>query len=77
MTTIMQGWNFMRSFRLVLGLAILVQGIVAKDTVTILLGIFLGGLAIANAGCQGNCALNPRSGGASSRARTELPENKN
>jgi len=49
--------------RLVLGTAILVQGIVAKDTITIILGVTFAGMAVANIGCcgGGGCAVNTRS----------------
>ena len=46
MKTILQGWNIMRALRLVIGTAILVQGIVSKETMTILLGGLFGGLAL-------------------------------
>jgi hypothetical protein len=63
MKTILQGWHFMRILRLVLAVGILAQGIIAKDTVTILLGVVFGGMAIANIGCCGpaGCAVNQRS----------------
>jgi hypothetical protein len=63
MKTILQGWNFMRMLRLVLGIAILVQGIVARDTITIILGLVFGGMAVVNVGCcgAGGCAINTRS----------------
>lgn len=63
MKTILRGWNFMRMLRLVLGIAILVQGIVARDAVTIILGAAFGGMAVANVGCcgAGGCAINTRS----------------
>lgn len=59
MKNILQGWNIMRALRLVIGTAILVQGIVSKDTMTILLGGLFGGLAVANVGCCGSntCAI--------------------
>ncbi len=62
MKAILAGWNFMRLLRLVLGLAILVQGIVAKEVTTIILGIVFGGMALANIGCCGSngCAVNYR-----------------
>lgn len=64
MKTIVQGWNFMRLLRLVLGVAILVQGILAKDTVTIVLGVIIGGTAIAKIGCCGadGCTINSAAG---------------
>ena len=63
MKAILNGWNFIRLLRLVLGVAILVQGIVAKDTTTILLGAAFGGMGLANIGCCGpnGCAVNTRS----------------
>jgi hypothetical protein len=63
MKTILQGWHFMRILRLVLALGILAQGIIARDAVTIILGVVFGGMAIANIGCCGTagCAINQRS----------------
>ena len=63
MTAITQGWNFMRILRLILGIAILVQGIVAKDTMAMVLGVVFGGMAVANIGCcgAGGCAVPKRS----------------
>ena len=63
MKAILQGWNFMRILRLGLGIAILVQGIVAKETMTMVLGVIFGGMALANIGCCGTsgCAINNRS----------------
>lgn len=40
MKTILQGWKIMRILRLILGTSIMVQGIVARDTITIILGGF-------------------------------------
>jgi len=52
----------MRFIRLALGIAILAQGIIARDTVTILLGLAFTGMAFANIGCCGSngCAVNTR-----------------
>ena len=63
MKAIIQGWNFLRILRLGLGIAILVQGIVAKETMTMVLGVIFGGMALANIGCCGTngCAVNSRS----------------
>ena len=63
MKVILQGWNFMRILRLGLGIAILVQGIVAKETMTMVLGVIFGGMALANIGCcsTNGCAINSRS----------------
>ena len=62
MKAILQRWNFMRILRLGLGIAILVQGIVAKETMTMVLGVIFGGMALANIGCCGTngCAINNR-----------------
>lgn len=62
MKAITQGWNFIRILRLVLGAAIMVQGIVARDTITIILGVAFAGMAVANIGCcgAGCCAVNTR-----------------
>ena len=58
--TVLQGWHFMRILRLELAIGILAQGIAARDTVTIILGVVFGGMAIANIGCcgTGGCANN-------------------
>ena len=63
MKRILQGWHFMRILRLVLALIIVAQGIAARDTVMIVLGVLFGGMAIANIGCcgVGGCAVNQRS----------------
>lgn len=62
MKTILQGWNFMRIIRLVLGLAILVQGIVENNTIIIILGAAFAGMAVTNRNCCGayGCAVNYR-----------------
>ena len=63
MKTVLQGWNFMRILRLVLALAILTQGIIARDSMAIILGVVFGGMAAANIGCcgAGGCAVNQHS----------------
>ena len=62
MRAILQGWNFMRILRLGLGIAIIIQGVVAKETMTIVLGAIFGGMALANIGCCGTngCAISSR-----------------
>ncbi len=62
MKSILQQWNFMRALRLVLGVAILIQGIVGKDATTIVLGVLFAGMAVANVGCcgSGGCAVPTR-----------------
>lgn len=63
MKAILQRWNFMRLLRLVLGVAILAQGVVAKDAITIGLGAAFAGMGLANVGCcsSNNCSINTRS----------------
>ena len=56
MKGITTGWNVVRLIRLVLGVAILVQGIIANNITSILVGAILGGMAIANIGCCGASA---------------------
>ena len=62
MRAILQGWNFIRILRLGLGIAVIIQGIVAKETTTIVFGTIFGGMALANIGCCGTngCAVNSR-----------------
>lgn len=52
--TIFSNWNFMRFFRLGLGLAILVQAIMAKDMVFAIVGLLFTALPILNIGCCGS-----------------------
>jgi cytochrome c oxidase assembly protein Cox11 len=62
MKAIIQNWNFIRLLRLVLGVAILVQGIIIKDVSTILLGIVFAAMPVFNIGCCGTngCAVNTK-----------------
>jgi hypothetical protein len=53
MTILTRGWNVMRVIRLVLGLIILVQGIMARDAMYGFFGVFLTFLALVNVGCCG------------------------
>lgn len=53
MKTYLQNWNFIRAVRLVLGIVILVQGIMAKEYMYGMAGLLLSGMAIANIGCCG------------------------
>jgi len=59
MRSILQHWNLMRILRLVIGIALLVQGIVKKDAASIVLGLIVAGMALANIGCCGTsgCAV--------------------
>ena len=57
---LLQGWNWMRILRLSLSIALLVQGFMARDAIAIILGLTLGGMAVANLSCCGinGCAVN-------------------
>ena len=46
-------WNFVRIFRLGIGLAVLVQAIATRDVLFGLAGILFSGLAIFNVACCG------------------------
>jgi hypothetical protein len=58
---ILHNWNFMRVLRLVIGIAILAQGIIAKELLPGVLGLLLATMAVFNAGCcgSGGCATAP------------------
>ncbi len=51
MTTLLQGWNFMRLFRLTIGIFILAQGIIDQDWLLTGLGGFFSLTTILNIGC--------------------------
>ena len=53
-------WNFMRVFRLLIGLAIMVQAVVAKDLLFGLAGLLFSGMAVFNMACcgMGGCTTN-------------------
>ena len=58
---IFSNWNFMRVFRLIIGIAILVQSVIAKDMLFGLAGLLFSGMAVFNIGCcgMGGCYTNP------------------
>ena len=59
---IFNNWNFMRVLRLVIGIAILGQAVVAKDALFGIAGLFFATMAIFNAGCcgTGSCYASPK-----------------
>ncbi len=61
MSRITTGWNFMRALRLVLAIAIIAQGIVARDWLFVAMGVLFGGMAVFGIGCCGanGCATKP------------------
>lgn len=56
---ILGNWNFMRFVRLGLGIAIIVQSVIAKDWTMGILGFLFSGMAVFNIGCcgTGGCAV--------------------
>ena len=46
-------WNFIRAFRLLIGLAILVQAIATRDWLFAFAGILFSGMALFNVACCG------------------------
>lgn len=59
---ILKNWNFLRIFRLVMGLLISIQAIMASEMLFAGLGVLLTGTAIFNVGCcgTGGCEVSPR-----------------
>lgn len=55
---IVSNWNFMRVLRLIMGIAIVVQAVMAKDALFGLAGLLLTGMAIFNVGCCGTGGCN-------------------
>ncbi len=53
---ILRNWTFMRALRLVLGIIIVVEAVMAKDLVFGLVGLFFSGMALLNTGCCGTGA---------------------
>jgi hypothetical protein len=50
---IFNNWNILRFMRLAIGVAIIVQGVISKDVLFSIVGIFIAGTAVFNAGCCG------------------------
>lgn len=55
--TILKNWTFMRFLRLGLGLAVLIQAIIAKDVLFALFGLAFMAMPVFNVGCcaTGGC----------------------
>ena len=51
---ILANWNFMRFVRLALGIAIIVQSVIAKDWVMAVMGILFTSMPVFNVGCCGS-----------------------
>ena len=60
--TILSNWTLMRFLRLAMGIAILVQSILAKDIGFAIAGIIFTALPVFNIGCCGTagCAVPPK-----------------
>ncbi|MBP6431761.1 MAG: hypothetical protein KA319_08345 [Ferruginibacter sp.] len=55
----LKNWNFFRIIRLVLGVAIIVQAIIAKDVLMGLLGTMFTAMPLFNIGCCGVNTCSP------------------
>lgn len=68
---ILYNWTFIRALRLLLGLAVIVQAVVLKDTLLGVAGLLFSSMAIFNRGCcgQAGCATPARP---SSKSTTEI-----
>jgi hypothetical protein len=51
MKNVFKNWSFMRLLRLILGVYILVQGLIAMEWIFILTGLFFSIMPIFNIGC--------------------------
>ncbi|MEP7108804.1 MAG: hypothetical protein ABI760_12500 [Ferruginibacter sp.] len=58
MKGILRNWNFMRFFRLAIGIAIIVQSVISRDWVIGVMGVLFTCMPIFNVGCcgVGGCA---------------------
>ena len=52
MTDILKNWNFIRTIRLVAGMALLTYGYIIMDWLIIMIGLTLGIMALTNSGCN-------------------------
>ena len=51
---IFSNWTFIRFLRLAMGIAIIVQAVIAKDILFGIVGLLFTGLAVFNLGCCGS-----------------------
>ena len=58
---LLNNWTFFRAIRLIMGIAIIIQAIIAKDILFGLAGFVFSGMALFNAGCCGSngCTTTP------------------
>jgi hypothetical protein len=69
-------WSFIRLIRLLLGVAIVIQGILTKDVIFVILGLLFGGMAVFNLGCCGfnSCSVNSKPSGEIEKLNYERPD---
>lgn len=78
MKTLLQGWHFMRILRVLLGVIIIIQGITAKDSSFILIGLLLAAMGVFNIGCgPAGCGVPHKSSNPSQNGEVEFEEVKN
>jgi hypothetical protein len=65
---IFSNWNFMRFLRLVLGVIIIIQAVIAKEWAIVVLGVAFTAMPIFNVGCCG-------AGGCAPNSTNKSPEN--
>ena len=60
--SILSNWTLMRFLRLAMGIAILVQAVIAKDIMFAFIGIIFTAMPVFNIGCCGTagCASTPK-----------------
>lgn len=51
--TLLTNWNFIRLLRLIAGIAILVQAVIARDILFAVLGLIFTAMPVFNIGCCG------------------------
>ena len=63
--TILTNWTFLRFLRLILGLAVIAQAIILKDTLLGVAGLLFSSMAVFNFGCCGSagCAAPAKKSG--------------
>jgi len=59
MRNITTGWNFFRAARILLGVGTLIQAVLLREWPIALAGLFLSGIALANAGCGASGCITP------------------
>lgn len=61
---IFRNWNLVRALRLAMGVAIIIQAVMAKDILFGMIGALFTAMPVFNLGCcaTGNCAAPPSTG---------------